>query len=129
MTNILIEKKLDSFSISLRQDGIIQTDIELDKVMEIYHIKLGVDFIKEIYTGEKFPLLFKVGDFSLPSQESLKYQANEDSNLYASAEAYVITSFYQKIIADFYLKINKPARPTKFFSTEKEAVKWLKGFL
>jgi hypothetical protein len=35
----------------------------------------------------------------------------------------------QKILANFYIKINQPERPTKFFNDKNEAVKWLKPFL
>jgi hypothetical protein len=35
----------------------------------------------------------------------------------------------QKILANFYIKINKPERPTKFFNNKDEAINWLKPFL
>ncbi len=126
---ILLRKNLDGFSMSLRDDGIVQVDINRDEVMEVRHIKLGVEFLEEISEGKKFPLLFVVGDFSVPSEEARKYEASEESNPYASAEAYVIKSLAQKLIGNFYLKFNKPARPTKFFRNKDEAVAWLKEFL
>ena len=125
----LLRKDLDGFSMSLRGDGIVQVDINSDEVMDVKHIKLGVEFLKEISEGNKFPLLFVVGAFSLPTDEARLYEASEESNPYASAEAYVINSLAQKLIGNFYLKFNKPVRPTKFFRNIEEAAEWLKEFL
>jgi hypothetical protein len=35
----------------------------------------------------------------------------------------------QRILANFYIKINKPERPTKFFNDKDEAVNWIKQYL
>jgi hypothetical protein len=128
-TKILLQKDLDGFSISLRGDGIVQVDINSNEVMDVKHIKLGEEFLKGISDSNKFPLLFFVGEFSLPTDEARLYQAREESNPYASAEAYVINSLAQKLIGNFYLKFNKPVRPTKFFHNMEEAAEWLKEFL
>ena len=40
--------------------------------------------------------------------------------------AVIVTSLPYKLIANFYLRFNKPKRPFKVFSNEEEAVKWLK---
>jgi len=42
------------------------------------------------------------------------------------ASAVIATSLPYKLIANFYLRFNKPKRPFKVFSEEEEAVKWLK---
>ncbi len=42
------------------------------------------------------------------------------------ATAVVVDTLAYKLIANFYLKFNKPKRPYKVFSKEEEAIKWLK---
>lgn len=49
----------------------------------------------------------------------------EDISMIGSS-AVVVTSLPYKLIANFYLRFNKPKRPFKVFSNEEEAVKWLK---
>ncbi len=34
-----------------------------------------------------------------------------------------------KILANFYLKITNPERPTKFFKNKEEAIQWLKQYI
>ncbi len=40
----------------------------------------------------------------------------------------MISDLPQKIVGNFFLKFDKPARPTKIFTKEEEAVEWLKQF-
>jgi hypothetical protein len=42
---------------------------------------------------------------------------------------YVLPTLALKIIGNAYIIVNKPARPTKFFVNQDEAVVWLKIFL
>ena len=51
------------------------------------------------------------------------------NNPYSKADAFIINSLAQKILANFYVKINKPERPTKFFDKEDEALEWLKQYI
>jgi hypothetical protein len=41
------------------------------------------------------------------------------------AFAILIDSSVSRVVGNFFLGINKPAVPTKLFTNEKEAVKWL----
>lgn len=51
------------------------------------------------------------------------------NNPYSKADAFVLNSIAQKILANFYVKINKPERPTKFFNNSEEALIWLKKYI
>jgi len=41
------------------------------------------------------------------------------------ADAFVIKSLSQKIVANLMIKINKPSVPTRFFDKIEDAEKWL----
>jgi hypothetical protein len=45
------------------------------------------------------------------------------------AVALVVKSMTNKIIANFYINFNKPAVPTRIFTTKEKAIEWLNGFL
>ncbi|HRG01655.1 MAG TPA: hypothetical protein PKZ75_11085 [Bacteroidia bacterium] len=49
----------------------------------------------------------------------------EDKSM-IGATAVVVNTLPYKLIANFYLKFNKPKRPYKVFGKEEEAIKWLK---
>ncbi len=91
-------------------------------------VKIISQLCKETGEGEVLPLLIKVDKLTLPSAEARKYIALPESNPFAKAEAYVLQDLPQKIVGNFFLKFDKPARPTKIFTKEEEAVEWLKQF-
>lgn len=53
--------------------------------------------------------------------ESKRYQ-------HKTSEAFVVKNLGQRIIANFYLRIKKHACPTEVFTTEEEAIKWVKMY-
>jgi len=124
-----VTKDLEKYSISFSTDGIVIIDIKPDVEISIEEIIEGTNFILSIVKEKKLPILFIANEFSIPSKESREYLAKKESLPYAIADAYVICSFPQKIVGNFYLKVNKPFRPTKLFTDKNEALKWLKTFL
>ncbi|MES2567571.1 MAG: hypothetical protein V4565_11930 [Bacteroidota bacterium] len=60
--------------------------------------------------------------------ELLNTLAKKAFNPYSLADAFVLSSMSQRILANFYIKINKPERPTKFFTDTYTALIWLKNF-
>lgn len=91
-------------------------------------VKSIAESCRQVGGGKVLPLLLKVDKYTLPSAEARKFIANADSNPYAKAEAYVISDLPQKIVGNFFLKFDKPVRPTKIFTKENEALEWLKQF-
>lgn len=83
----------------------------------------------EMVSYKKVPLLITLDEFAIPPVETREFWAKKESCPYACADAYVATTFGHKFIGSFYLKFNKPGRPTRIFSTMEEAVQWLRGFL
>jgi hypothetical protein len=79
--------------------------------------------------GFKTPSLVLAHESASVESEVFKKISNNISNPYSKADAFVIKSLAQKILGNFYLKISKPERPTKFFNNKDEAISWLKNYL
>lgn len=127
--NIIKQIDFENKSVGLRSDGIVLVSINTDEDVEVKDVIEIVSAIEEIGKGKKFPLLIKTLKYTLPSPEARAYIATVESDPFASAEAYVIQSFSQKLVGNMYIKFNKPARPTRIFTSEEKAVEWLKAFL
>jgi hypothetical protein len=54
--------------------------------------------------------------------------SQNENNPYSKADAFVLNSVAQKIMANFYIKINIPERPTNFFDNVDDALNWLKQY-
>ncbi|MGZ4074004.1 MAG: DUF7793 family protein [Bacteroidia bacterium] len=116
-------------SVELRNDGLVQVKVKGNEEIEIKNVVEVVSALEKFWQGKKFPLLIVVGEYTLPSADARAYIATAESDPYASAEAYVIQSFSQKLVGNVYLNLNKPARPTRLFNSEEKAIEWLKTFL
>jgi hypothetical protein len=62
-------------------------------------------------------------------EDDMRYAAASTvENKFTIADAIIVKSLSQRIIANFYLRFNKPVKPTKIFSDREEAAFWLMSF-
>lgn len=86
-----------------------------------------VDAEREI-GGQKLPVLVICPPSATTNVDLLKELSKNKNNPYSVADGFVLSSIAQKIMANFYLKINKPERPTRFFNNEEQAKEWILQF-
>lgn len=109
--------------------GIIKIVYQDDHEFNILNAKEFLKDIEQITKGNTYPILKIPGKYSSIDNEARKFISSLEGMQYSTAEAFVTTFLPHKIIGNFYMKINKPVKPTAFFETEKQAVEWLKQFV
>jgi hypothetical protein len=87
-----------------------------------------VEELKKICVNEPMPILKIPGKFSSIDSDVRSYISSVEGMQCSSAEAIVTTYLPQRLIGNFYLKINKPVKPTILCDTEETAVRWLEQF-
>lgn len=117
----------EGYFIFLRNDNIIQLQFKAGFSGELEDAINIVNTIKKLGNGIRYPLLVIYSDDNLFSKENREYVASNEISNYVKADALVMKSLALKIIGNFYLKFNKPARPTRMFVDAETAVQWLKG--
>ena len=90
-------------------------------------IEMSIHFLK----GRRYPFLFLYKDLRVKVDRSvINLIANHPSLLEVKkAEAVVSTSFFGRILVNFYAYFFHPPTPVRVFRTESEARKWLSQFL
>lgn len=78
--------------------------------------------------NQKYPMLNVLHPNNTFTEEAKKFSANEGVS-YSISEAFVLNNGMLKIIGNFYLRFNRPKVPTRLFSGEEEARKWLNTFV
>jgi hypothetical protein len=126
---ILSTRVCEVFTLKLRSDGILHSHTSSNLDFNVNSLKKFNVVMGEMLNHKKAPLLITLDEFAIPPLETRVFWAKKESCPFASADAYVATNFGHKLIGNFYLKFNKPGRPTKIFTTKEEAVFWLKTFL
>jgi hypothetical protein len=121
---ILASDEIEQTRIELRSDGIIQFyygNIEYT-MKEVPVIEAAVERITKGVTH----MSLRVADkYSSMDMEVMKYLSRGRGALFTLADAFVIHSVAQKILANFYLHIIRPVLPTKVFNSYPEAEAWL----
>lgn len=120
---LIAEKHYNNVHFRLYSNRIFHVSIPpLEKINEDI-IQQGYAFLDE-NGGGKFYNIFQFGSFSDVEPEIRVWAADPEGNEYTFSDAIVIDNLSQKIITDFYLKFNKPVKPTKIFYSLNKAIGW-----
>jgi hypothetical protein len=121
--------ELKNSTVSLSKEGILHIQIKSGADMQLNDAIRIVEAMGTIGGGKKFPVLIDCGDYVNIDKEVRIFSASPEGNIYTLAEAVAYASFAHKLVADFYVKHNRPSVPTKVFPNKTEATEWLKTFL
>lgn len=117
-----------NFEIEINDFGFYKVTVNESEEFTVDDLKKLVNAQKEL-GGDKLPVLVLCAEHASTNSDLLKTISKNSNNPFSKADAFVIKSMAQKILANFYIKINKPERPTKFFNNKDEAINWLKPFI
>ncbi len=115
---------VDGLFIAIYENGLLHV-----KVPRYYSIDLDVfikcqNYIRTYGEDKKYHFVFEFASFSEVDPELRKKRASSEGSEFSLSDALVISNLPQKMMGDFYLKFNKPVRPSKFFFSLEKAVDW-----
>lgn len=120
--------KLDFCEVWLEDDGIVRIVYYRRTNIEIVRAKQVGDAIREVCAGQCRPLFSDARNIRNLSRAARAHWASEDFSTWCTAVATLQTPVV-KTLAAFFIRFNEPSYPLKLFTSEKEAIDWLKGFL
>jgi len=129
MSHLEITKETDhnGFRLTIRPDGIMQISLQSNYKLTLADAEAMVKLFGEMGNGKKFLLLFLPGADTSVATEARYYASGQEANKYTIASAFVVKTIAQKLLGNAYVTFNKPITPTRIFTDETEAVKWLKA--
>lgn len=127
--NIIDKIEINSGMISFQEKGIVRYQIEQTDEITLQDIKEFIEVVRYLGDGESFCNLIVMKNFVQVGKDARKYAACEESNIYTIADAFVINSIALKLVGNFYIRYNKPVKPTRIFNNEGDALIWLRTFL
>ncbi|MEM9050558.1 MAG: hypothetical protein AAGC47_00775 [Bacteroidota bacterium] len=110
-------------------------DLDDDEIVELHILPncvVETDEVDEIFENihQKFPsargLLVTAGKQASLSQEAREKVSAGNVTEQIVADAIVVEHYQHHMTANFFVRYNKPQRPTEIFKTDQEARKWLK---
>ena len=121
-------KELDFPDVNLQRksNDIVYVTFKDDCTLDIPLQMRLLDYYREITDGKLMHFLFMAAENVSISKEARDNAVKIEDQSMLGASAVVVDSLPYKLIANFYLKFNKPKRPYKVFGKEEDAIKWLK---
>ncbi|MDO9184636.1 MAG: hypothetical protein Q7W13_01395 [Bacteroidia bacterium] len=125
MKKMLLENEHAKFVI---EDGILIGSfkcefVDLDLANKITGYRL------ELQNGKNFPILSNIKAVKSSTKSARDFLASEEGCKGVVAAAVLIDSPISSMIGNFFIRVSKPLRPTKIFTNETEAKKWLAQFV
>ena len=121
-------KKLDypDVNLQLKSNNIVYVTFKDDCNLDIPLQMRLLDYYKEITDNKLMHFMFFAAENVSLSKEARDNAVKIEDQSMLGATAVVVDTLAYKLIANFYLKFNKPKRPFKVFSNEDDGIAWLK---
>jgi hypothetical protein len=110
-------------------NGIIRVQFKDGSEISAKESAIICEHIWELAEYKNALVLMIAGNNTEFDESARTFSAGPEGTKFTLADAIVVNSLAHKLIANFYLKINKPLVPTRVFSNEHDAEKWLLSFI
>lgn len=128
--SIIASISVSSANLHLYSNGVIHIDIQVSHAFTLSDAQEIVETRLRLSKGKKHPLLFTSKfPFVTPSKDVMDYLTTPERTSQILADAFVISSFSQRLSAKTYYFLKKPDKPTRLFSSKEKAMKWLSTFV
>lgn len=120
------ELDFEDVNIQRKSNDIVYVTFKDDCNLDIPLQMRLLDYYRDITGGKLMHFIFFAAENVSLSKEARDNAVKIEDQSMLGATAVVVDTLAYKLIANFYLKFNKPKRPYKVFSKEDEATTWLK---
>lgn len=129
MTTTLRTIESEFIILSINSDGIGQMhfkdNITFDIPEQMEHLKNLI----EITNGQKTPFVVTAGENVTITKDARDNAIVIEDDSPVCASAIVVQNLAYKLLAEFYIKIQKPKQPYKIFTNQDSAFEWCKQFV
>ena len=113
----------------LGEDGIVRIIHVPGAEVTLEDAKETMAAYLKLNKGKRLPLFVDTKQMKFLAREARKYYSGEEAAKAASAVAIIIGTPVSRVLGNFYLGLSNPHLPSRLFTSESEALEWLKGYL
>jgi hypothetical protein len=117
--------ELEFATLQLFDPPLVRLEMFGNVLISAKEAKVMNDLIGVLSEGKEIPVLMIADEITQFDASARDFSASEEGTRYTVADAMVVKNIAQRLLASFYLSFNKPKKPSKMFSSEEEAIKWL----
>lgn len=120
-----LETKYASYHI---ENGVVHIVYHKDLVISLDVAKDIVENRLRVAGGKTMPLFFDIRGLASIDNVSRKYFSSEYAVKYISAGAFWVESLFSRLAGNIFIRVDKPAVPTKLFTDKNKALAWLANY-
>ncbi|MYM56218.1 DUF7793 family protein [Thalassovita mangrovi] len=113
---------------TLGDDGIVRVRMRPNTTEDCDSARENIAALTEICGGKKRPLLIDMAGSQGATHDARLQYSGEAMSRNISAEAMLVTTPVTKVVGRFFVSLNKPRHLLRLFSSEPEAVAWLRQY-
>jgi len=113
----------------MTEEGIIEQELPVSVDITLDDSKEDLAVYKVFCKEKKRPLMVDIRNIRTIQRESRLLYSSDEAARYISATALLVGNPVSRIMANFFLGINRAKHPVKLFTSKKQATVWLRGYL
>jgi hypothetical protein len=115
--------------VELPADGIVRVRVKSGANIDTPDAEECVRAMLTLIGGSPLPALIDMTQLRSISDEARAYLSGPATEKVARAAAMVVSSPLSRAVGNIFLVMNKTRFPTRMFTSEDDAVQWLRGYL
>ena len=88
----------------------------------------NIEIIAELAQGRKVPVLTDIRNMKTVGRDVRQYSTGPEAQAVVAAVGAIVASPVSRMLGTIWLKIDKPPFPTRLFTSESQALAWLRQF-
>ena len=125
--NVIHSNSFDKCRVTIYDSGILHFEMKDREVLTSADLIESRSWVNS-FGPNKYLVLIEAGHRTEVEDDIKELSASKSGNHYTIADAIVVKSLSQRLIANLYLRFNKPVKPTRIFSDAESAAFWLMSF-
>ena len=113
----------------LGEDGIVRSVSLPDIEQTLEGARDNIAAVARVSRGVRRPVLADLTGAKSISRQARMYYAGAEATARYAAVALLVGSPLSRVLGRFVLAMSRPARPVQMFTSEDDALAWLRGFL
>ena len=122
-----MRRETQALTLSLVDNTYYYIELKEDVEFDVPDLLDLIEAEKEI-CNKVMPVLVICSSTVSASGDFVRYLAKNENNPLSKADAFVLKSVAQQLLAHFYKLFITPERPIAFFKKKEDALKWLEQF-
>jgi len=110
------------------ENGIMYITVKPDIFVELHMVKEVIAKQRDVLNGKPILVALDVSKASGVTKEAREYTSGKHVEGLQIAMAIIIDSLPMRLLANFFIKFNKPPAPTKMFNSMEDSIEWLETF-